>query len=176
MEYLNLPVKVAIALVILFLTLQIVGELLEVKGLAVPEFIKIRKYFFRKKQERGTLEELKTTLIAVQKQLSDINEWRKEFDLKLDKSNATIMSLLIEDKRSEIIGFASYVIDPESPVTHEQFNRIFKMFAEYEAILKDNHMTNGEATIAMRIINESYEEHMRLHSFVEDVRGYEHNL
>ena len=33
-------------------------------------------------------------------------------------------------------------------------------------------MTNGEVDIAIRIINESYEEHMRHHSFVEDVRGY----
>lgn len=175
-EYLNLPAKAAILLVILFLILQIIGEILEVKGLAVPEFIKLRKYFARKKQERRTLTEVKTALMAVQKQLSDIHDWRKEFDRKLDKSNATVMSLMIEDKRSEIIDFASYVIDTENPVTREQFNRIFRMYDDYETILKENHLSNGEARIAMRIIHESYETHMREHTFVEDVRGYEHSF
>jgi len=175
-EYLNLPVKAAIVLVIFFLLLQVVGEILEVKGKAVPEFAKVRKYFARKKMEREAIAELKTTLEAVKKQLSDIHDWRKEFDQKLDINHATTMSILIENKRSEIIGFASYVIDTENPVTREQFNRIFKMYDDYETILKENHLTNGEAKIAMRIIRESYETHMREHSFVEDVRGYEHNF
>lgn len=34
-------------------------------------------------------------------------------------------------------------------------------------------MTNGEVDIAIRIIKESYEKHMRHHSFVEDIRGYD---
>ena len=46
-EYLNLPTKVGIALVGLFLIIQVVGELLEFKGKAVPEYIKIRNYFKR---------------------------------------------------------------------------------------------------------------------------------
>ena len=33
-------------------------------------------------------------------------------------------------------------------------------------------MTNGEVDIAYRIISESYETHMRNHTFIEDIRGY----
>lgn len=33
-------------------------------------------------------------------------------------------------------------------------------------------MTNGEIDIAYHIINESYEQRLKLHSFIEDVRGY----
>lgn len=175
-EYLKLPAQSAFLLIILFLILQIIGGILEVKGKFMPEIFRIRKIFVRKKLNHKTISELKTTLEAVKQQLSDIDQWRKEFDQKLDQNNLTTMNILIENKRSEIISFASYVIDPESPVTREQFNRIFKMFAEYESILRKNHMTNGEANIAIRIIKESYEEHMRHHSFVEDVRGYEHNF
>lgn len=201
-DYLNMPTKAAIVLVVLFLLLQIIGEILEVKGKVVPEFVKVRKYFARKKQERETLAEVKTTLDAVKQQLSevnahystdnikmrdgwmngvnkalsDINDWRKEFNQKLDKNNETTLAILIENKRSEIISFASYVIDPEKPVTHEQYKRIFKSYDEYEAILEENEMTNGETTTAMRIIRESYETHMRNHSFVEDTRWHEHNL
>ncbi len=33
-------------------------------------------------------------------------------------------------------------------------------------------MTNGEIDIAYRIIKESYGQHMRNRSFIEDIRGY----
>ena len=60
----------------------------------------------------------------------------------------------------------------DSKVTKEQFNRIFRLYKEYEDIIAQNKLTNGEVDIAYRIITESYEEHMRDHTFVEDVLGY----
>ena len=71
-----------------------------------------------------------------------------------------------------IISFASMVIDETKPVTKEQFNRIFKLYEEYEAIISANGMTNGEGDIAIRIIREAYENHLRNHSFIEDIREY----
>ena len=198
-EYLNMPTKAAIVFAALFLFLQVVGELLEFKGKVAPEFMKVRKYFARKKQERETLAEVRTTLDAVKQQLTEIdahyskdniakrdgwivgvnkalaeiNDWKKDFDEKLDKNSETTLDILIENLRSAVISFASYVIEEKNPVTREQYNRIFKIYAKYESILEEHHMTNGEANVAMRIIRESYETHMRNHSFVEDIRGYE---
>ena len=74
--------------------------------------------------------------------------------------------------RTAIIDFAARVVDENVPVTHEQFNRAFKLHKDYEAIIKANNMTNGEIDIAYRIIQESYENHLRNHTFIEDVRGY----
>lgn len=51
-EFLGIPATIAIVLVGLFLILQVIGELCELKGKIVPEFLKIRKYFKRKKQEK----------------------------------------------------------------------------------------------------------------------------
>lgn len=205
LKYLNLPTKAVIAFAVLFLSLQVVGEILEVKGKVVPEFVKIRKFFARKRKERKTLEEMqatqaevKTTLEEVKKTLSEINihystdniakrdgwmasvnqqlsdtqEWRATLDKKMDKNNAITLAILVENKRSEIINFASCVIDDKFPATHEQFNRIFKLYAEYEAILHENDMTNGETTVAMRIIKETYEKRMRTHGFIEDTRWH----
>ena len=64
------------------------------------------------------------------------------------------------------------MVDDNAPVTREQFNRIFKMYEEYETIIESNGLTNGEVDVAFRIITESYENHMRNHTFIEDVRGY----
>lgn len=200
-EYINIPTKVAIAVIALFFIMQLVGEFLEFKGKVVPEFVKIRKIFARRKNERLMMQKMERTLDQVQLTLDDLNqhystdnihmrnEWIKrvntkleqydmnmaELDRKLDKNNSDTLSILIDNKRNAIISFASLVIDEDKPVTREQFNRIFKLYQEYEAIIQSNGMKNGEVDIAIRIIREAYENHMRSHTFIEDVRGYVNN-
>jgi len=95
-----------------------------------------------------------------------------ELEKKMDKNNEITLSMFIDIKRNEIINFASKVVDERFPVTREQFNRIFKLYKEYEAIIEENHLVNGEVDVAYRIICESYEKHMENHSFIEDIRGY----
>lgn len=143
------------------------------------------------KQVPTTLKDVQTLLSNVDKHYSEDNitkrnEWMNdvnnrlemydklvnEFGKKLDKNNADTLSLLIDNKRSTIINFASFVADEKNSVTREQFNRIFKIYEEYEDIIKQNGLTNGEVDIAYRIITEAYENHMRNHSFIEDIRGY----
>lgn len=218
-EYLNIPAKVAICLVAVFFAVQIIGELLELKGKVVPEFVKVRKYFARKKKEREALEQMtelleehrqmSKTIIEVNRLLNDIDKhyskdnismrdnWMKEvnehiansetrrceqdalmreLNEKLDKNNEDTLALLIDNKRNTIINFASYVIDENCAVTREQFKRVLKLYEEYENIIEKNGLTNGEIDIAYRIITESYEKHMRNHSFIEDIRGYENNV
>lgn len=197
-EYLNIPVKVAIVLIGAFLIMQLVGEILEFKGKVVPEFVKVRKIFTRRKKEREMMQKMEKTLDRVQTTMDELNqhystdniqmrdEWIKrvnskldqydasmaELDRKLDKNNSDTLSILVDNKRNVIISFASMVIDETKPVTKEQFNRIFKLYEEYEAIISANGMTNGEVDIAIRIIREAYENHLRNHSFIEDIRGY----
>lgn len=197
-EYLNIPVKVAIVLIGAFLIMQLVGEILEFKGKVVPEFVKVRKIFTRRKKEREMMQRMEKTLDQVQTTMDELNqhystdniqmrdEWIKrvnskldqydasmaELDRKLDKNNSDTLSILVDNKRNAIISFASMVIDETKPVTKEQFNRFFKLYEEYEAIISANGMTNGEVDIAIRIIREAYENHLRNHSFIEDIRGY----
>ena len=211
----SMPVSIVFGLMILFGLLQGIGEILEFKGKVVPEFLKIRKYFKRKKEERvalgkmielaneypqmaETINEVKRLLADFDKHYSNDNiakrdkwmkevnehitnsdERRKEQDAlmrelneKLDENNSVTLSILIENKRSAIIDFASKVIDESYPVTREQFNRAFKTYREYEEIIEEHELTNGEVDIAIHIIQESYEQHMKKHTFIEDVRGY----
>ena len=198
LQYLNLPTTVTCVIVAIFLVLQAIGELLELRGKAVPEIIKIRKYFARKKYEREILHQLPGTINEIRKLVNEFeshyskdniakrDKWiddvdqalaqhtqhMAEVDRKLDENNENTLSLLIDNKRNAIINFASHVIDEKNPVTREQFNRVFKIYDEYESIIKKHKMTNGEVDIAIRIVRESYEEHMKAHTFVEDVRGY----
>lgn len=204
-EYLNLPTKIAIILVGLLLILQVIGELLEVKGKIVPEFMKIRKYFLRKKMEKKevekTLSDVKTLLTDVNAHYSADNiakrdnwmQWVNSRAIVYDNSigeigkiseNLTSVTqalkdctkmteeLFVQNSRDRIIDFASKVSNPNVLVSREEFNRIFKIHDRYEEFLTEHDMTNGEVDIAYQVIRETYEEHMKNHTFLEDVRGY----
>lgn len=197
-EYIDLPSKVGISIICLFVVIQVIGEILEFKGKVVPEFVKIRKYFSRKRRERQMAEDVFSSVNDMKRYMEEISkhysperikyrdEWidlvnkrlaqsdamTQELNKKLDRNNRDTLSLLIDSKRNALINFASRVIDEAAPVTREQFNRAFKLYDEYERLITENGLTNGEVDIAHRIIEDSYEAHMRNNSFIEDVKGY----
>lgn len=201
-EYLNIPVKVTLVLVIVFFSMQIIGEFLEFKGKVVPEIFKIRKWIARKKNEKT---EAAQTLKDVQVLLNDVNNhystdniekrngWMQWVNNRADIYDESITQLrdalgeitqalkdntklteeiFIQSSRDRIIDFATKVADEKSIVSREEFNRIFKVYTKYEKYLEEHELTNGEVDIAHRIIQESYEQRIRTHSFIEDARGY----
>lgn len=197
-EYLNVPSQIAIALIAVLFVLQLIGEFLNFKGKAVPEIMSIRKYFARKKSERKVIRELPNTIQDLKNIVNNIDKhynadnismrdkWIdsvnnklmmedklvRDLDKKLDEANKDIVSILVDNKRDTIIDFASRVSNSSVLVTKEQFNRVFKLYKEYEDLISKNGMTNGEVDIAYRIIVESYEEHLSNHTFIEDTRGW----
>lgn len=197
-EYLNVPSQIAIALITVLFVLQLIGEFLNFKGKAVPEIMSIRKYFARKKSERKVIRELPNTIQDLKNIVNNIDKhynadnismrdkWIdsvnnklmmehklvRDLDKKLDEANKDIVSILVDNKRDIIIDFASRVSNSSVLVTKEQFNRVFKLYKEYEDLISKNGLTNGEVDIAYRIIVESYEEHLSNHTFIEDTRGW----
>lgn len=200
-EYLKLPAQIAVMLVGVFLVLNIVGELLEFKGKIVPEFMKIKKHFSKKKLEKSktaqTLEEVRTLLGEVNNHYSSDNitkrdgwmKWVNDRAQVYDDSIVAINALLseltnalkdnsklteemfIQSSRDRIIDFATKVTNENIIVSREEFNRIFKVYGKYEKFLTERGLTNGEIDIAIHVIKEAYEQHMKEHTFLEDVRG-----
>lgn len=201
-EYLGIPLKIALVLVVAFFAMQAIGELLEFKGKVVPEFFKIRKWLTRRKKEKA---EITQTLKNVQVLLNDVNShysadniakrdgWMKWVNDRAEVYDESIRQLrealteviqalkdntklteemFIQSSRDRIIDFATKTSNENVMVSREEFNRIFKVYAKYEKFLEEHNMTNGEVDIAYRIVKESYEQHMRNHNFIEDIRGY----
>lgn len=181
-----------------WIILNIIGELVEKTGKIVPEFMKVRKFFIRKKEEKKRQKQL---LVNVETLLNDVNqhysedniakrnEWMEwvnsrariydqsiaeltEMKQSIADNNKLTLDLYINMNRNRIIDFASKVANENVLISKEEFNRIFKIYQDYEAILEQHHMTNGEVDIAYRIIQESYKERLQDHTFLEDVRGY----
>jgi hypothetical protein len=201
-EYLNIPVKIALVLVVIFFSMQIIGEFLEFKGKVVPEFFKIRKWFTRRKREKA---EAAQTLKDVQVLLNDVNShysadniakrdgWMQWVNNRAEVYDESIKQLrealtevmqalkdntklteemFIQSSRDRIIDFATKTSNENVMVSREEFNRIFKVYAKYEKYLEEHKMTNGEVDINYQIIKESYEQRLRDHAFTEDIRGY----
>lgn len=197
-EYLNLPAKVAITMAGLFLVMNVIGEFLEFKGKVVPEFIKIRKFFSRKRRERADFMRAAQLLSEINLHYSNDNitkrdEWMQwvnqravEYDKSiieikenfesvtqaLDANTKMTEEMFIQSSRDRIIDFATKAGNENSMVSREEFNRIFKVYEKYERFLEERGLTNGEIDISYQIIRESYETHMKNRTFIEDIRGY----
>lgn len=197
LEYLNAPAKVGFAIIACFIVMQVIGELLEFKGKVVPEFLKIRKFFSRRKAEK---EEVRSMLKRVEKQLDDVSShysadnitrrdnWMKQVNqygdsiIAINKTLSEVTEALkdntnlteemfVQSSRDRIIDFATKVADESVVVSREEFNRIFKVYDRYEKYIAERGLTNGEVDVSIQVIREAYEAHMRNHTFVEDVRG-----
>lgn len=204
-QYFNIPIVAIIAIIAFLVIANVIGEALEFTGKVVPEFMKIRKRYARKKQERETLAQMPEMMDKVKELLNDVNEHYSSDNIKMrdgwmsgvngklenyeevihvindkiDKNSYDIVNLrddvvdlLLDNKRETIIAFAEKVCDDKFPATREQFNRIFKIHEEYERIITERGLTNGEIDVAFKIINESYQVRLKRHTFIEDVRWH----
>lgn len=201
-EYLKLPASIGACIVGVLLVMQLIGSILDFKGKTVPAIMNIRKHFKKKKQEKieaaETLKAVKSLLNDVNAHYSADNiakrdSWMKwvndravtydAFIKEISEKFAGVAEALkdntkmteemfIQSSRDRIIDFATKVGDKDAMVSREEFNRIFKVYDKYEKFLEEHKLTNGEIDINYQIIKEAYEERLRNHAFIEDIRGY----
>lgn len=182
---------------ILFLVMQIIGEICEKFGKIVPEFVKVRKFFKRKKLEKAQKDQL---LVDTKKALDEFNKhystdninqrnewitsvnndrtWMHERadvydqsikDLKDDfkATKKTLEYLYIQNCRTTILDFSTRVCKPDYLTTKDEFRRIFKVHEDYEKFLKSIGEKNGEINDAMEVIHAEYRECLRENKFLE---------
>ena len=198
LEFFKLTGPWAAGILGVWIVLNIIGEICEKKNKIVPEFMKMRKYFQRKKKEKKEIHQFIKDMKAFtddikihyspealkkrDKWMDWVNHRADKYDSAVDelkelkedvvKNNVLTLDLYININRHRIIDFASKVANEDILISQEEFNRIFKVYKDYEAVLEQHHMTNGEVDIAYRVIQDAYKERLRDHTFLEDVRGY----
>ncbi len=198
LEFFKITGPWAVGIMVAWIILNIIGEICEKKNKIVPEFMKIVTHFKTKKAEKQEIHQfikdmkVFTDDIKIHyspEALKKRDEWMdwvnqradkydssveelKELKEDIAKNNVLTLDLYININRHRIIDFASKVANEDTLISKEEFNRIFKVYRDYEAVLEQHHMTNGEVDIAYRVIVEAYEERLRDHTFLEDIRGY----
>lgn len=195
---LGIPGSIAVAILIVFALLQLVGELIELCGKVAPAFLKVRKVVQarkeRNKETQETLKEIKEALKLIQPHcdethIAERNEWMSwvngraqvydntiiEYGDRMDKLTDALNSntrmteqMFAETSRDRIIDFASKVSNPLCYVSREEFHRIFKVYDKYEQFLEAHNMTNGEVELNYQIIQENYRERTNSHNFIDD--------
>ena len=78
-ETLGIPQSIGLALLLIYCLLQLIGELVELRGKIVPEFFKIRKFFQRRKRERA---ETQALLLEVKSLLDDVHSHYSEDNIQ----------------------------------------------------------------------------------------------
>lgn len=97
-EYLGIPMTVAVALVGIWLILHIIGFVLDIKKKAAPEIMNVRGYIRRKKEEKQTIKECKELLVEFNSHynkdnITQRNDWMKNVN-KSVKNNDTLIKNL----------------------------------------------------------------------------------
>lgn len=193
-EFFKLAGPWAAGLLGAWIILNLIGEALDKTGKLVPAFMKIRTCIKKRKQAKQEREQL---LIDVKTLLADVNahysedniskrnEWMnwvnqraKVYDASVqdlvtlhksvDKNNSLTIKMYIDQCRTRINDFSGQVLRNDRPFTREEFRRVFDLYEEYELILKENHLTNGQVEVSMKLIREDYERRTREGAFLED--------
>lgn len=198
LTYLGIPMIVIASALALLFVLNVIGSIFDFYGKVWPKIINFRR---RRRENKEEKEKQKKLIENVQKSLDEmkkhyspeklaerdawmawVNDRAKvydasvkeltEFKSTLEVTKELTLDLYINVNRNRIIDFAGKVVNEDAIVSREEFNRIFKIYDEYEEILKKYGKTNGEVEISIRIIRDAYKAHTRNHTFIEDSRGY----
>lgn len=196
-QYFNIPIVAIIAIVAFLVVANIIGEALEFTGKVVPEFMKIRKRYARKKQERETLAQMPEMMDKVKELLDDVNKhyssdnikmrdgWMSGVNENLKKNDDAIVGIQdklnnieivlydmdVQAKRREILSFAEKVADPNYFASKESFQHISTVWGEYERIIEERGISNGVVEKSIEIIEEEFERRLKSGYFIENVRG-----
>ena len=130
----------------------------------VKETIEILSYFKKKFRIKTGFDEDKETLEDRIATLEKHDKWQYNEISKISQGIDDIKDALLKDniekKRKSILDFCSSLSNNQKQ-NNEAFNDIFRTYAEYEQILKDNKLENGQAEESMKFIREKYQEKLR---------------
>ena len=130
----------------------------------IKEIIEILSYFKKKFRIKTGYDEDKDTLEERIYTLEKHDKWQYNEITKISQGIDDIKDALLKDniekKRKSILDFCSSLSNNQKQ-NNEAFNDIFRTYAEYEQILKDNKLENGQAEESMKFIREKYQEKLR---------------
>ena len=136
---------------------------------ALKEIIEILSYFKKKFRIKTGSEEDKESIESRISTLEKHDKWQyneiSKISQGIDEIKDTLLKDNIEKKRKSILDFCSSLSNNQKQ-NNEAFNDIFRTYADYEQILKDNKLENGQAEESMKFIREKYQEKLRNGEFI----------
>lgn len=101
---------------------------------------------------------------AIMTQLSSLGSMIDGLQKKMDENE---LRKRIDGLRSTIITFATSLGNPQFRPSQDHYNSIFTKIEEYEKILEENNLENGQCAISIRIVEKHYGEAMERGDFLK---------
>ena len=122
------------------------------------------KWVSEKEKDHETLVQTVKRIDILQKEHEESVQQSIRHDdaIRKDLKNLTdlFVAKQINDYRWEIINFSNRIANGES-CNKDSYRHCFTTYANYEKLLEENGMENGEVEISMEIINQSYKEKLK---------------
>lgn len=135
---------------------------------AAKEIIEIFGYFKKKFRVKTGIEEDKEAIEDRITTLEKHDNWQYKEITKMSKGIENIESELLDNnlerKRKYILDFCSSLSNGQKQ-NKEAFNNVFKTYKNYEKLLSDHNMENGQAEESIKFISEKYQECLRNGNF-----------
>ena len=132
------------------------------------EIIEIISYFKNRLRIKTGIDQDKETLEDRISTLEKHDNWQYREITKMSKGIENIESELLDNnlerKRKYILDFCSSLSNGQKQ-NKEAFNNVFKTYKNYEKLLSDHNMENGQAEESIKFISEKYQECLRNGSF-----------
>ena len=113
-------------------------------------------------------EEDKETIEDRISKLEKHDNWQYKEITKMSQGIENIESELLDNnlerKRKYILDFCSSLSNGQKQ-NREAFNNVFKTYKNYEKLLSDHNMENGQAEESIKFISEKYQEYLRNGNF-----------
>lgn len=177
---LGIPGSIATVLIVTFIVLQLIGELLELKGKLVPEWMKIRKFFKRRKLQEAervqALKDVKELLSTVnhhydEDNISRRNEWIAEVNRNIEWTHerAQVYDDSIFKLTSSMDNVVAELTKLRVQTEEDHAQRIRNKIIEFASkiVREDYRATKDEFNYIFRIYHE-YEEYITLHHIQND--------
>lgn len=131
---------------------------------AAKEIIEIFVYFKNKFRIKTGLSEDKERFEERIALLEKHDNWQYKEIVKISNGISNIQDTLLkselENKRKSILSFCTALSNKQKE-NKEAFNEIFRTYEEYERILKEHNMENGQTEQSMKFISEVYQQMLR---------------
>lgn len=96
------------------------------------------------------------------KEQADVEQSKKQ-RTQISNALAQLKLMVLHDRceriRSEIINFSAQLYQRD--IRQDEYRHIFNLYAEYEKLLKETGMQNGQTDASMRLIKEAFSEHLK---------------
>lgn len=116
--------------------------------------------------------DLDATASALRQELIDsVRTLGEKIDVLQHKIEDNELQKQIEKYRDKIFNFASNLNSPHFNPEKDHYDNIFKVYHDYENLLHENNLTNGQCESSMNVIRKHYEQDLDkglLHEVVEN--------